>query len=253
MSNKNAFTFASVSFANAVPFTHFLPSVCPGSRSVFDPPAKLADLLLKGVVDAALIPVVDLFLNPSLRVLDDIGISASGATTSTLIKCYRPLSEVNIVMKDRRSSTSNVLAAILFEKQLNVAVTMEEFCEGKDVDAEIVIGDRALCLDPAPFGDYDLSEEWLDMTGLPFVFAVWACRNDCPHSNELSLILHNSLDKGQGHIDEIAAIQAERLSLPIEQCREYLSDIIRYRLGDNELKGMELFRTMVQEYREAGL
>ncbi len=246
MNKENTFTFASVSFANAVPFTHFLQSVSPTSHVVYDPPAKLADLLLEGAVDAALVPVFDLFANPSLKMVDNIGISANGSTTSTLLKCYCPLHEVEEVMEDKYSSTSNALAAILMPKHLNISAQMKIFTEGAEVDAEVLIGDRALCSELAPFGDYDLSGEWQAMTGLPFVFAVWACRDECQYSDELAKILRDSLDMGEKHIDEIADAQAERLKLPSGQCREYLSDIICYRLGEEELKGMAFFKKMLE-------
>lgn len=249
MNKKPKYRFASVSFANAVPFTQYLPSVSPGCHIIYDPPSKLCDLLVKGTVDAALVPVVDLFNNPSLKAIGDIGICARGATTSTLLKCYRPLEDVYTVMKDSASSTSNALAEILFARHFNVSVKMQDFSVDGASDAKIAIGDRALLSKPAQCGDYDLSGEWYAMTGKPFVFAVWACRNDCQHATELVEILTESLKLGEGEVNHLAEIQAERLNLPAEQCREYLSSIIRYRLEKDDLEGMELFREMYAESR----
>ena len=47
---------------------------------------------------------------------------------------------------------------------------------GEDADAKLLIGDAALQAafeDPTPH--YDLGRLWLERTGLPMVFAVWAC------------------------------------------------------------------------------
>src|SRR6478672_9925674 len=43
-------------------------------------------------------------------------------------------------------------------------------------DAALIIGDPALHIDPAslPWHVYDLGAEWMELTGLPMVFAVWA-------------------------------------------------------------------------------
>ena len=53
-------------------------------------------------------------------------------------------------------------------------------------DAALIIGDAALVLDPAdlPFHVLDLGREWVEMTGLPMVFAVWAARGGFPAGSE---------------------------------------------------------------------
>ena len=45
-----------------------------------------------------------------------------------------------------------------------------------EADSALIIGDPALHIDPqaSPFDVYDLGREWIEMTGLPMVFAVWA-------------------------------------------------------------------------------
>ncbi len=43
-------------------------------------------------------------------------------------------------------------------------------------DAALIIGDPALRVDPEdlPYQCLDLGGEWVNMTGLPMVFAVWS-------------------------------------------------------------------------------
>ena len=43
-------------------------------------------------------------------------------------------------------------------------------------DAGLVIGDPALKVDRSRYLTYDLAEEWIRLTGKPFVFAFWAVR-----------------------------------------------------------------------------
>ena len=43
-------------------------------------------------------------------------------------------------------------------------------------DAGLVIGDPALKIDRSRYLTYDLAEEWIRLTGKPFVFAFWAVR-----------------------------------------------------------------------------
>ena len=48
-------------------------------------------------------------------------------------------------------------------------------------------------------------------------------------------------------IDAIAADYAVRLGLSTERCVTYLSERIRYRLGTNEMEGLERFWVLLQE------
>ena len=70
---------------------------------------------------------------------------------------------------------------IVFRHHFMQDVEMVDFGEVERPDASVVIGDRALCSDPPPAGDIDLAGVWNEMTGLPFVFAVWAVRSDFEH------------------------------------------------------------------------
>ena len=72
------------------------------------------------------------------------------------------------------SATSVVLTKVLFPDA--VIVPLE-----KKADAKLLIGDAALRSafeDPTPH--HDLGRLWLERTGLPMVFAVWACPDPAP-------------------------------------------------------------------------
>ena len=43
-------------------------------------------------------------------------------------------------------------------------------------DAGLLIGDPALKVDRSRYLTFDLAEEWIRLTGKPFVFAFWAIR-----------------------------------------------------------------------------
>ena len=244
--DTQSYSFASVAFANATPLSAYITAVAPTAHVRHEKPASLVSLLLKGDTDAALIPVVDLFKNPSLKMIDRIGISADGAVTSVLLKCDKPLDEVRTVAKDAASHTSNALAQLLLTNHFQSSARMLEPEDQRPTDARVVIGDRALLTPPAPAGDYDLCGEWKALTGLPFVFAVWACRVNHPKVKHLAAILTDALALGKNNIASIAEKEARRLSLPVAQCTDYLQNIIHFELGEAELKGMQTFRSMLQ-------
>jgi len=248
MKNDHAeYTFASVAFVNAVLWTYRMNEVCPEARVLHDAPARLTEKLLSGEADAALIPVVDLFAHPSLQMVDDIGLCADGNVTSVLLKCFRPLRDVKSVAADRASHTSNILTEILLARHFHVDAAVRQFEKPDEADAAVVIGDRALCSEPAPFGDYDLAGEWNSMTGLPFVFAVWACRKDSENAKAMAAVLRESLRRGMEKIGEAALSESGRSGIPLEQCRNYIEHIINYQFGKREHESMQLFKNMIDD------
>lgn len=92
---------------------------------------------------------------------------------------------------------------------------------------------------------YDLGDEWLKMTGLPFTFAVWAARKDRAHELDAAGVfdaLYASTEIGltDETRDRLADAYAARLGLPAGVCRRYLRDL-RYHLTEDDLAGLRLF------------
>ncbi len=120
-----------------------------------------------------------------------------------------------------------------------------------EADAFLVIGNEALLRNttatPAFPYRYDLATEWWNWTGLPFVFALWAVRRSLPDETkeELADLLERSFKVGMSQIDAIAAEFAGELGE-----REILASYLRnfhYRLGPEEMKGLEEFRRLTGE------
>lgn len=250
--DTNSYVFAAVPYANAAPLVHFMESQNAGVRVTFAPPAELLDCVLQGRADAALIPVVDCFANADIQIIPGLGICADGDVQSVLLKCRRPLTDIRRVLADRESRTSNALTRVLLAEHFHVPAKLTSDPAGA-IDAEVVIGDRALRLPPGEHGDYDLAGEWKAMTGLPFVFAAWAHRADHPAPAALADIARRAKDAGLAAIDQLAAIEAGKLELPVERCASYLRSAIRYDLGPREREGMELFRHMLTNLADGEL
>jgi len=241
------YVFAAPAYANAAPLAHFIEQVSPGLRVVYDRPSQLIGQLAAGEVDVALIPVVDSFFEPRLATIEGLGICADGDVWSVLLKCNRPLEEVRRVARDPASRTSNALAEVLLDHHFGLSVRMIDCEPGDRADAEVVIGDRALSAAPGPCGDYDLAGQWKAMTGLPFVFAVWAHRADHPDPAGLGRIVAGARDAGARGIGELAAIRAPQIAISVERCREYLASVVHYDVGPRETEAMRLFERMLDE------
>jgi predicted solute-binding protein len=109
-------------------------------------------------------------------------------------------------------------------------------------DAALVIGDPALRIDPArlPCRVFDLGAEWVEMTGLPMVFAVWAGRRGVATA-QVEEAFRGSWQYGRAHMDEIVAVESASRGFPPEFVRTYLTRHIVHELGPREYEGMNLF------------
>ena len=238
-------TFAAPEYANSVPLAQFIPEVSPGSRVVRNTPSQLLAPLLNGEIDAALIPVAALFANPTLMALEGTGICAGEKVRSVLLRCNLPLEQIRSVTLDPASRTSNALAQVLLKNHWKC--TIQTVANTDEADAAVVIGDRALCEKPGPGGDYDLATAWNQMTGLPFVFAVWAVRRDHPDPAGITKVIQAAKQAGVAAIPKIAQEQAIKLGLSEATCLEYFTGCIYYDIGPREREAMELFRKMLAE------
>ena len=246
MKSDHEFVFAGAPYSNSAPLVDKLVEVDPRVRVISDHPANLVRDLKAGRADVALIPVAHLFAHPELIMLEGLGVAADGPVQSVLLKCNKPMGSIRTVARDPASATSNALASLLLKHHFKQNVEMVDFGQVEKPDAAVVIGDRALCSDPSPAGDIDLAEAWHKMTGLPFVFAVWAVRGDFPHMEAVTDIAHRAYEAGFRAIESIAERYAEQLGGSLDFWVDYLDSAIHYRLDERDLEGMSMFRRLLE-------
>jgi chorismate dehydratase len=115
-------------------------------------------------------------------------------------------------------------------------------------DAALIIGDPAMMIDRRGLHVYDLAEEWRRHTGLPFVFAFWAVRNDSacwPGGIDFKRARREGLES----VERIADIYASRMGLPRGELITYLTENISYDLDEESLRGLKLYFEMASEHR----
>jgi chorismate dehydratase len=244
------YRFAVLPYLNAVPLVHFLPEVCPNARLTYHTPSEVFAKLAAGRADAGIVPLVDYLDTPGLDRVEELGICADGNVESVLLQCKRPLDQVEVVNLDPASRTSNLLVQLLLKEHFRIRRDIR-FCLGAaSADARVVIGDRALQAEPA-FETYDLAGEWKKMTGLPFVFAVWAYRAGRADGGRLDEILRAAKRTGLAAVGELSTLYAGRVGLAESRCRHYLTSCIRYDLGPAEKSGMRLFHKLYSDLTAA--
>ena len=211
----------------------------------YHPPAMVARMLGQGNLDVGLIPSIEVQRIPRLRVLPDICVAAQHEVRSVLLISRCPPEEIRRVALDQNSRTSVALLRILLRERWKV--DPEYIHERPDpermlaeADAALVIGDPALKLDRERYLIHDLAGEWHALTGLPFVFAVWAVRPEV-ELPDLSFYFKSSLRYGLSSLDTLVRESAAELGLESSEVREYLTENLSFFLRRDEIEGLEEF------------
>ncbi|MBN2683805.1 MAG: menaquinone biosynthesis protein [Pontiellaceae bacterium] len=242
MDQKTEFVFAGAPYSNSAPLVDQLTEVDPRVRVINDVPANLVQALTEGRADVALIPTAHLLTNSDLKMLPGLGVAADGPVRSVLLKCNKRMGQIKTVARDPASGTSNVLAEILMRRYFKQKIEMVDVAAGERPDAVVMIGDRALCSDPAREGDIDLGEAWQKWTDLPFVFGVWAVRSDFAQFDDVTDIAHRAFAAGFRAMESIAERFADEQGRDLFFWLDYLDGAIHYRLGKDDMQGIARFK-----------
>src|SRR4051794_2733745 len=208
-------------------------------------PTELNRRLLAGEVDSAPISSIEWARNADrLRLLPRLCVSSEGAVDSIQLVSRRPLDEVRVVAVTPESATSVVLTKVLLPHAEHVPL-------GEEADARLLIGDAALRSafeDPTPH--HDLGRLWLERTGLPMVFAVWAAPDPpSPELPELEEALVASVRAARAEPETLAYEAAERYGYPAGFLARYFEKL-RYRFGPRERAGLYTFLELAHEVGE---
>lgn len=262
---------SAISFLNTAPlmwdFEHEPTTELTNNFEIsYTVPSACASALANGTADIGIIPVFTYAQIPNLVVVPDVAIASRGRVRSIVLVSKKPLEDLETVAADTSSRTSVALAEVMLQKWYGGKrhfvpmepdlTTMLDKC-----DAALIIGDPALLIETAAIKVngaqvYDLAELWVKHTGNPFVFAVWAVREDslrqCKPGLDVTGIFQRSRDRGL-RPESIAAIShdwAPRLGLSAGSISNYLRENIHYYLDAACLNGLTSF---FQYSRDCGL
>jgi chorismate dehydratase len=227
-------------------------------RDVFDLtfaiPSVCATRVGDGESDIGIVPVATL-LDQDLAIFHGTGIASRDAVRTILLISKKPFSEIGVLAVDRGSRTSVALARIFLSQAHRVQPALISMVPElrpmlEAADAALIIGDAALLLDPGELRARgllvaDLGEEWMRMSGLPMVFAVWAGRKEV-HSYENEAVFIDSCRFGMEHLEEIVQAEHARRGVTAELAREYLTRNLVLELGEAEYYGLRMFLDTVR-------
>jgi chorismate dehydratase len=242
----------AVSYLNTRPLVHGLEQQADRFSVRFDVPAKCAELLHAGEVDLGLIPSIE-YPGHDYRIVPGLSIASDGPVASVAIFSKVATEDIRSIALDTSSRTSIALLRVLCARRFEIEprfVGMQPDLARMlgDCDAALVIGDNALFTDHDALGleKVDLGEEWVRMTGLPFVYAFWAGRPGVVHPEDTAS-LQQARDRGVA-----ATATIGRQSFPGNPERAaradlYLRENVKYALGEPEVAGLRRFYELAAE------
>ena len=234
---------SAVSYTNTKPFIYGIEhsDIINEVDLSLDIPSDCANKLIDNKVDIGLIPVATIPLVSNANIITNYCIGSIGAVNSVFIFSNVPVNEIKTVKLDAHSRTSNNLAKVLLKFHFKVDVEFTTKLEA-ETDAFVLIGDRTF----GKKGDfkfaYDMGEEWMKFTGLPFVYAAWVANKTIPE--EFVKDFDKALALGLANRESVLK---ELPVLPNFDLKDYLFDKLNFDLTDDKRKALNLFLDYIKQ------
>ncbi|MEC8610779.1 MAG: menaquinone biosynthesis protein [Bacteroidota bacterium] len=237
----------SISYLNSIPFVYGLEHSNLNIQLTREIPSECANKLLNNMVDIALVPIAIIPQLPNFKIISSYGIASNGAVDTVCLFSQRPLNEIETIILDYHSRTSNELVKLLCSHywKINPKFTHSdsEFSNQiNDSTAGLIIGDRAYQFRSQFSYVYDLSEEWKKWTELPFVFACWVANK--PVKKEFEDAFCEALEFGVSNLSQAISSMGHSFHTTINK-KHYLTQVIDYHLDDEKRKAMNCYLAFI--------
>jgi len=152
------------------------------------------------------------------------------------------LKEIQTIAVDQNVSGEDILLKIIMREKFVQSPEFIYMPANLDkmfakADAALITGDEALLHYNAYPGRLDLNEEWLDLTGLPFVYAFWVGRKLTITSNEVKLV-QNSYNIGKNNMQSIAKEYASAKQEDWTFFYDYINSDLVFTFSEREEDGL---------------
>ncbi|RQO69709.1 radical SAM protein [Pedobacter sp. KBW06] len=234
---------SAVSYTNTKPFIYGIEhsELLTKIDLSLDIPTDCAAKLISNQVDIGLIPVAAIPMVPNANIVADYCIGSVGAVNSVFVFSKVPFQEIRTVRLDSHSRTSNNLAKVLlkFHWKQDVSYTTDPEAE---TDAMVLIGDRTFGKKSDHSYAYDMGEEWMKFTGLPFVYAAWVANKTIPETfiAEFNEALAFGLSHRQELLKELPVVTNFDLD-------DYLMHKLDFELTDKKREALSLFLSYIEQ------
>lgn len=253
-------TLGVIDYLNTQPLDFGIAERLPDVRTERGVPTAVNRAILDGRIDIGPMSLYEYALHPAeLLVVPELSIATLGAVNSVNLFAWaadpRQLDGQTVALTNHSATSINLLR-VLCEQHYHIHPEWHSAEPELDTmlshaAAALMIGDKALLEATLrrhvgqrglPYF-FDLGDEWLKLSGLPFVFAVWVVRRDRADAvRDAGIVpaLHAARQANLARIDALAQGYAPRLGLPAGVCAKYLRDL-RYDLTASDQQGMAAF------------
>lgn len=236
---------ATVQYLNALPFLYSLRQLkeTVGLEIVEATPYDCAKLLADNKVDIALLPVGAMEDFEELFLITDYCIGCNGPVRSVKIFSNVPITEVQQILLDSNSRSSNLLVHVLCKYHWGLDSVSLVTAPSQLADlatGKLVIGDGVFEIEGAYQYEYDLGLEWKKFTGLPFVFACWVSKTK--QEQNMIDVLNTSFEK---NIQLLPVSILEEVKLLDKNLLSYFQDNISYNFDAEKRMGMQRFLELI--------
>jgi chorismate dehydratase len=243
--DRQSLRLGCVKYLNARPLIHDWPT-----DVVLDHPSALCAQLSRRELDVALVSSFEFLRNPIYRIVDGVSISSDGPVYSVVVAHVGEMSAVGQIELDSAAETSgNLLRCLLGELNLQPRfVATSTFSPTKET-ACLLIGDQAIRFRQKhadEFQFWDLGEQWKNLGGLPFVYALWLVRPEVVDPKSIADRLRTLRDHNLAHIDDLIAAERE-----FERgfCDRYYREHLRFSFGEREKEGLRAFHHLCRKHK----
>jgi chorismate dehydratase len=210
---------------------------------IYSKPNEVSQLLKEGQVELALIPSIEYARKKETwRIIPDLCLACSGAAKNLQLLFKKGLKEIKKIAVDTDAEMVLILLRILMKEKF--IMDPEFIFMSPDIekmfakaDAALLTGDSALKNLHLYPNRLDLNEEWVDLTGLPFVYSFWAGREFTVSKKDLGIV-RNSYEVGKRNIENISKDYATSHSESWSFYHDFLTRNMQYVLTEEAKDGL---------------
>jgi chorismate dehydratase len=238
----------AVSYLNTKPMVHLFEEghLSDSFEFMFDYPSKVAQKLVDNEIDLGLVPVAVIPQIQNPHIVSPFCIATDGEVASVCLFSDVPLDHIETILLDYQSRSSVGLLKILLKHHWKINPKLINADSGyenqiSNTTAGLVIGDRALIKRNSSAYVFDLGLAWKEMTGLPFVFAVWLA-NKAQDESKMKLF-NDAIEKGLSMIPKVVA----RMDFKHYELNHYYHQNINYVLDEKKREAIDKYLSYLKE------
>lgn len=254
-------------------FINTLPIVLPILRGevkvdadvTLESPAQLNRLISEGALDVSAVSSHQYLSRNDLAFIPHVSISCCGPVGSVLLFSKHSLEDLAstdrlLVTSAQSASSVNLLKVLMLEqfgKMPLMTADATPQIDAENIDAVLVIGDRALEVDTAWSTRYlriDLGDWWWRTFNLPMVFGLWAARMDWIESTPAGYAtISDALRKSKTYglstsFDAVLDEAEQRTGLARTRLKHYYQSQLNFELLPAHLEGLKMYQTLAQKH-----